>query len=445
MGFDEGTTALLRSADASAAVLSPSVRIVITGGPDKGQDRLITDLAHRRLLVGKGELAELRLTDPTVSRRHLALELDESGGVVLTDLGSSNGTFVGNLRIREATLTGTETVRLGATLMQIALEGAAGPVSASTSANFGAVIGGSPPMRRMYSEAERLAPLDIPLLLEGEAGTGKALLAEAIHEASARRGGPLLVFDRGEMPATALERELFGSDDRGPEPGLLERARGGTLVITEISALDLPTQLRLLRALETKSVRRIGGSSSQAIDVRLIATTRRDLDRAVQERAFREEFLLALSAGRIEVPPLRKRRGDLPLLAKFFWLRFGGNAPTLSPDFLQRLDQHSLRGNVRQLAALVAEELAGGRADGATAAPDASDGADADSESAKDILDAIVQKGLAFAPARQLMNAEFERRYLKHMLALHKGNVSRAAAASGISRRYFYRLQAKDA
>jgi len=436
LSFEDATTRVLKMADLAAPVTSPRISIVVVEGPDAGQRFDIEDASHRRVLLGKSPACDVRLTDNACSRRHLSFELD-GASVVLKDLGSANGTFVGALNVKEVVLTGGELVRVGTTVFRIELGTDEKSVPASTEGSFGRIVGASPAMRRLYPMFELLAQQATPVLIEGEAGTGKELVAEALHEMGPRKDGPYLVFDRGTRSPAEVEAALFGNDTADGSiptgPGLLEQCRGGTLLIDELADLDLPIQLKLLRALEKRSLRRIGGNDPIELDVRCIAATRKNLDHLVTARKFREELLAFFSVARVELPPLRHRRGDIALLTRFFWARYGADPANVPQEVLERFEDQSWPGNVRQLANAVAHELVPG-----APAPEA-----AATPTTADFIDTVVRESLPLAQVHQRVMTELDRRYVRHMLALHKGNTARAAAAAGVTRRYFYTLRAK--
>jgi DNA-binding NtrC family response regulator len=435
--LDDATTQLLQAALSQPPVTSPTVTVTVVEGPSAGLRVVFDDLAHRQALVGQSPTCDVRLADKTVSRRHLALGLGDLG-VVLDDLESTNGTRVAGLRVERAILVGGESIELGSSTLRLEIGAERRPLPAADAASFGAFLGASASARRLYLVLARFAQLEVPLLLQGEAGTGKELLAESIHEAGPRARGPVLVLERGRGHVAEVERTLFGGGGEGA-PGMLERARGGTLFVDEIGDLELPLQLKLLRALETRTARRVDAAESYAVDVRFVAATRRNLDRDVHARRFREELLTFLSPGRIDVPSLRHRRGDVTLLAKVFWSRFGGDPAHLSPTFVQRLEEHRWPGNVRELMATIATQIV--ETEGAPileAVP-----MDAEATASEDFIGTILSRGLPFARARQEAATAFEARYVAHMLRSCGGNVTRAAAASGMSRRHYYRLKSK--
>jgi transcriptional regulator with GAF, ATPase, and Fis domain len=255
-----------------------------------------------------------------------------------------------------------------------------------------------------------------------------------------------VVFDCTAIPPGLVESELFGHE-RGAftgaiasRKGVFEQADGGTLFIDEIGDLELGLQPKLLRALERSEVRRIGGERWIRVDVRLIAATRRDLDREVQLGRFRDDLFHRLAVGRIELPPLRSRRGDVELLARSFWQQLGGDAAGLPADTLARWRDYAWPGNVRELRNAVARRIELG--DLAQSRPiDDGDGALALSE---DFISKVIDAKLPIVQARQRVVNEFERRYIARILADNGGSIAKAASASGIARRYFQLLRARS-
>jgi DNA-binding NtrC family response regulator len=441
---DEQLTTQLARRMALPAPSSAAWVLRVLDGADAGKGFRIDDVATRRVLIGQSPACDVQLSDRSVSRRHAAFESDP-GGVRLVDLGSRNGTWVGRLRIRDTYVNDGEVVRFGDASVRLETDGVMHALSASEEVSFHRCIGASPEMRRLYPLLQRIAATDVPVLIEGETGTGKEVVAEAIHEASPRSGGPFVVLDCTTVSSSLLEAELFGHE-RGAftgavsaRVGLFEEANGGTLFIDEIGDLDVSLQAKLLRALERKEVRRVGSSNTVKLDVRILAATRRDLDREVQARRFRDDLFYRLAVARIELPPLRKRQGEVAFLTRFFWLKMGGDEASLSPDVVQRFEGYDWPGNVRELANAVARQLALGDFQ----VPVRTGEFAALQSGPVDAIDRIVRSGQPLPMARQSVLDEFQRRYVEHMLALHGGNVTRAAAASGIGRRYFQMVRAK--
>ncbi len=426
---------LLRRSGAREEV-GGSYRLEVIRGPDAGRVLEVDGQQPGRTLVGKGPACHLRLNDPHVSRRHLALD-STAQGLRITDLGSTNGTFVNDVAVLDGYLHDGQIVRLGETELRLEHVSASAPLPEGT--NFGRILGVSAAMRRLYPLCERLAASDVPIVIEGESGTGKETLAEAIHEVGPRGAGPFVVFECPSVPAEAVESALFGE---GSSEGLLEQAGGGTLVVDEIGDLPLTVQGQLLRAIERSQVQRRGGREVRSVDVRLIATTRRDLDREVQAGRFREDLLFKLAVARIELPPLRMRKEDIAPLARHFWRQQGGGKQAIPEALLTSFEDYEWPGNVRELQSAVARHLALGPLAGA-AASNARRSTPAPS-AATDFMEQVLAENLALPVARQRVTDEFLRRYVERVLARHGGNVLRAAAASGIARRYFYVIRSRQ-
>jgi two-component system response regulator HydG len=424
----------------------------VVEGPDRGKRFTVDVSSPSRVLVGQSPACVLALSDRSASRRHASLELTERG-LRLTDLGSTNGTFVGELPVVQLYLQGGESIRIGQTTLRVKSR------LVSTSASdlspppdrFGRLIGASLEMRRLYPLCERLAASNVPVILEGETGTGKEVLAESLHDQGPRAARPFVVFDCTAVPPNLVESELFGHE-RGAftgavsrRKGVFEQAEGGTLLIDEIGDLDISLQPKLLRAIERSQIRRVGGDHSFQVDVRVLAATRRDLDRQVLAGRFRDDLFHRLAVTRIELPPLRKRRGDIPLLARHFSAELGADKDTFEARIQRQLrdwEDDPWPGNVRELRNAVARLLALGDLDEET--PETGEGAGAAVSSRSDVIERVLAEGMAFGRARARVLEEFRRRYVERVLADHDGNVMRAAAASGIGRRYFQRIKAKQ-
>ncbi|HEY1690795.1 MAG TPA: sigma 54-interacting transcriptional regulator [Polyangiaceae bacterium] len=435
---DDRTVAQPRSTRARGVGVSFS--LAATEGPDAGRVFPVGAGDGLRVLLGKGPACEILLSDPEVSRRHCALEIT-GDQLRLTDLGSTNGTHVQGVCVFDALLFGGETLRVGQTVLQLQLAAATLPAR-SERTSFGRLLGASSAMRALYPLCERLAASQVPVVIEGETGTGKEVLAEALHEAGPRASGPYVVFDCSAVQATLAEAELFGHERGaftgavGTRKGVFELAHGGTLFIDEIGDLEPSLQPKLLRAVERGEVRRIGGSQFVKADVRVLAATRRDLDQEVTAGRFRDDLFHRLAVTRIELPPLRKRHGDVPLLVRHFWQEMGGDIAALAPDVVARWEAYDWPGNVRELRNTVARMLAVG-----DAAPNRTGGAPA--AAGTDALEEVLASKLPLPVARQKLVQEFERRYVERVLAEHGGDTARAAQASGIARRYFNLIRSR--
>ena len=442
---DDATTLAHRAADQPPA---ESYRLLVAEGPDAGKSFLVTAADPARLLVGKSAACDIRLVDRAVSRRHAAVQV-LAGRLHLTDLGATNGTWVGAIRVFSAELRGGEVVKMGTTTFRVEREAPVASLSPSQATAFGTTMGASPAMRRLYPLCERLALSDVAVVIEGETGTGKEQLAESLHAEGPRRDGPFVVFDCTAVAPTLIEAELFGYE-RGAftgathaRAGFFEEAHGGTLLVDEIGDLPLELQPKLLRAIERRQIVRVGGRTPQQLDVRVLAATRRDLDREVQVGRFREDLFHRIAVARIELPPLRERQGDVSLLAREFWRELGETAD-VPHELLMRWEDWRWPGNVRELKNAVARRIALGDL-AVDAGPSSTRPPEGPSDRlpGRDPVAGILALDLPLAEARHKLLVEFERRYAEHVLSQHGGNVTRAAAAAGVARRHFYRLKGR--
>lgn len=329
-------------------------------------------------------------------------------------------------------------------------------------ASFGRVVGASAAMRKLYPLCRRLADSSLPLVIGGETGTGKELLAEAIHEQGERKDGPFVVLDCTSIPSTLAEATLFGHEKGAftgateARRGSFEEADGGTLLLDEIGDLDLELQAKLLRALERSEVTRVGSTKRIQVNVRFIAATRRDLREMVRQGKFRDDLYYRLAVTHIELPPLRQRPDDLSRLAKTFWERMAKPGERPSEALLQAFARHDWPGNVRELHNAVARCVALGESawldDGMRRDPQVvgsselvneASGEAPSEEEVRGMFEAILDLDLPLPKARRRVVAEFEQRYVKRALARTGGNVTRAAQDSGVGSRYFRLIRAR--
>jgi two-component system, NtrC family, response regulator GlrR len=395
------------------------------------------------IVVGSDPNADVVLADPQVSRRHCALELSEDG-LVLRDLGSKNGTWIAGLRVLGAFVEPGTPITVGASHLSVRLVGPPARVDLSPRASFGEALGGTSRMRALFSRLEIAARTEETILLFGETGTGKELLARAIHQASERREGPFVVFDCGAVAPNLVEAELFGhvkgafTGASSHREGLFADAAGGVLFLDEIGELPLDVQPKLLRALEARQVRPLGSNTWRPLDVRVVAATHRDLRRLSHDGGFREDLYFRLAVIEARIPPLRERRDDIELITERLLAsqRPPRSLAELPTGTLEMLRAHDWPGNVRELRNVVARlalfpDL--GRAALEEAAPP-QDAAPAARDPIGDLLH------LSLREARETVVDAFEVRYLSAVLAAHDGNVSRAAAVIGISRQMLHKL-----
>jgi DNA-binding NtrC family response regulator len=311
---------------------------------------------------------------------------------------------------------------------------------ASVTATVGTLIGDSVPMRRVQDLIQRVATSEASVLIWGETGTGKELVARAIHATSARKDQPFVAINCAAVPATLLESELFGhsrgafTDAKSQRPGLFTKASGGTLFLDEIGEMPLDMQAKLLRALQERTVRPVGSDTEVPFDARLITATHRDLESAVNEGRFRQDLYFRINVVRVDLPALRERGGDILRLAHHFLHQYaqrsGKEALTIGPNVAERLLGYDWPGNVRELENCIERATALAQS-GAIAVEDLPDRVRVH-EPDRFIVSAN--------EAEELISLdELEKRYILRVLKLTEGNRSRAAIVLGLDRRTLYR------
>jgi len=311
-------------------------------------------------------------------------------------------------------------------------------------------------MRRLFPLCERLAKTDVPVIIEGETGTGKEVLAQSLHEASPRKRGPFVIFDCTTVPPNLVESALFGHEKGSftgavnAHTGVFEQANGGTLLVDEIGELEFGLQAKLLRAIERAEVQPVGGAGWTRVNVRILFATRRDLQRAIKDGRFRDDLYYRLAVARIALPPLREREGDVIELLRYFWDALGGGPEELDRDSVSAFENYSWPGNVRELRNAVAHRIALGElADFSKirrVQPHEEDSRSlaVQEGTERDVVDDVIEHAIPFLQAREVVLADFERRYCEAVLRRHGGNVTKASAASGIGRRYFYVIRSRS-
>ena len=407
---------------AVTAASSLALRIV-RGGDTGGEPVAITEPVS----IGTATTNRIALTDLLVSRFHCEVAPSPLG-LHLRDLGSTNGTFVDGVRVEAAYLRHGARLSLGDT--QLVVEAIAAPAveAVPTTERFGRALGTSTAMRRVFSVLERVARTDSTILLEGETGTGKTLLAQMMHERSERATGPFIVIDCSAIPPTLIESELFGHEKGSftgahvARAGAFEAARGGTLFLDEIGELPLDMQPKLLRALEERVIKRVGSNDQVRLDLRLVAATNRDLRQEVNRSTFRADLYYRLNTVRLKVPALRERSEDIPLLIATFFRQYAGEGAEPSSSLLVELMRRPWPGNVRELRSAVERAVLLG-------------------EASDDNDDVGLEEGgcdltRSFRDAKEEAVARFERRYVRELLGAHHGNLSRAARAVKMDRNH---------
>ncbi len=390
-----------------------------------------TRVVDQLLVVGSALQADVVIEEPTVSRLHAELE-PRADGLWVRDLGSRNGTFVHDVLVSAARVPELGRIRLGATTLDLRPRGEPAPIDLWSEGHLGGLVGSSAVMRELYARIVRVAASESPVLVEGETGSGKELVARALHDCSHRASGPFVVVDCAALPEGLLESELFGhakgafTGAASAHVGSFELASGGTVFLDEIGDLPASMQPKLLRVLESRTLRRVGEAGHRPIDVRFISATHRNLRAMVNAGVFREDLYFRLAVLPVHVPPLREHAEDLPALIRHF-------APTMDDADLaslcEKLATAALPGNVRELRNVVERvRLLGHNTVTDSAEPFEVDGSMSD-------LPCDV-------PFHEFQERT-EREYLRRLLLRHGGKAADAAQAAGINRTYFYRLLRK--
>ncbi|AUX43490.1 ATPase AAA [Sorangium cellulosum] len=430
------TTELMARAD---EVVFGRFRVEVIKGPDLGASHVA---GAPELGVGTAPTNQLVLTDRSVSRHHCEITVTPRG-YLLRDLDSTNGTTVSGVRVEAAYLQSGATIDVGDTRLRFEALTDTIREPLADEEHLGSMLGQSTEMRRLFAVLPKIAASSTTVLLEGETGSGKGLLAELIHQQSPRAARPFVVIDCGAIPPSLIEAELFGhekgafTDAQAARAGAFEAARGGTVLLDEIGELRLDLQPKLLRALEERMIRRIGSVLPVRLDVRLIAATNRDLRQEVNRGTFRSDLFYRLNVVRLHLPPLRDRPEDIPLLAAHFYRQFtdGGEPPA---ELVEALLRHDWPGNVRELRSAVERAVLLGDPslwrEGRRGARPASHG-----DAGDDDLDPA-EASLPFREGKEQVIARWERAYLRALIRSNEGNLSRAARAARMDRNHLREL-----
>jgi transcriptional regulator with GAF, ATPase, and Fis domain len=450
-------------------------QLVIANGADQGK---VLEIVKPRVTGGRGMISDLVIPDKAVSGTHFEVSAREDG-FRLRDLNSRNGVYVGELKVRDVYLRSGTVFRVGHTNIQFQATQDMVEIELSKRDRFDAVLGGSPAMREIFAHLEKIAPTDLTCLVTGETGTGKEMVARAIHNASHRRNRPFVVLDCGSIPRELIESTLFGHEKGsftgaiGQQIGCFEQANGGTIFLDEIGELELSLQPKLLRVLEQREIKRVGGDRQLKVDVRVVAATNRDLREEVNRSQFREDLYFRLSVVNVELPPLRERREDIPSLAHHFLREVAarrGLAMSFSQETLAALMTHAWPGNVREMrnvveraaaltdepiltradlmfgremgpSVLVSHDLAQAGAVAAQRAAAALGGMELPAQRGPATFDpGLLRGGLAFKQTKQSVVDAFEVAYLQALMARNEGNITRASQEAGLTRYHLREL-----
>jgi DNA-binding NtrC family response regulator len=419
--------------DRPRQLLQPQACVEILTGPDAGTRFEFSG----RTRVGSRRIADLVVRDTMVSGLHCELIVDER--IRVRDLESKNGTHLRGIEVLEAVVPTGEILEIGTTQLRVQALDRALEIPLHEDDQFHGLVGHAPVMRALIAQIARLGPTDTTVLILGETGTGKECVAEALRRSGPRASGPLVILDCAGVPPTLIEAELFGYE-RGAftgaaaaRPGIFEQADGGTVFIDEIGELPLDLQPKLLRALEARQVRRLGGHKTIRFDVRILAATNRDLQLEVAQGRFREDLYWRLAVATLRIPSLRERIEDLPLLAVHLLKQMGIDPrPVLTLDTIEELSRHPWPGNVRELRNVLERAAAIGTV--AVERPSAtSDPIQVEPEGEIDVAE-------PFRVAKQRVVERFERAYISRLLQQCDGTVAEMAQRTRMERMSIYRL-----
>ncbi len=384
-------------------------------------------------VIGRNEACDLVLDDKRVSAVHVELVATERG-VRVRDLGSRNGTFLGDTRLGEVYLLKPTTITVGESLLSFS------PTTPETVdipdvASFGPLVGSSAGMRAVFERCRKAAPTELTVLILGETGCGKELVAQAIHQASNRANKPFVVVDCGAIPPSLAESALFGHE-RGSFTGAVDKrispfaeADGGTIFLDELGELPVDVQPKLLRALAEQRIKSVGSNNYRPVNVRVIAATRRDLVREVNAGTFRSDLYFRVAQLRVELPPLRERLEDIPNLVRKMMIDLGDKDAygRITNDSLERLMRHDWPGNVRELRNVVSVALAFGKEGPLDLAQHLAPMISGSSDSTP-------TRGRTFQDAKRDVLARFEREYFTALFAECNGNVSEIGRRAAMER-----------
>jgi len=440
-----GRTKVIRWQEQSTRLTLLKCKLTVISGENKGKEFVLTQPVIR---VGTRKENEIVLKDETMSRVHFEIHQTKDG-YLLKDMESLNGTLINGVRVKEAYLLSGSSIRAGKTEMKFLPMDETIEILPSKKTKFANLIGGSTSMRRTYTIIEKLAPTDVSVLIEGESGTGKELVASALHERSKRNKRAFVVFDCSAVAENLIESELFGHEKgsftgaTGMRQGAFELADGGTIFLDEIGELSIELQPKLLRVLESRTVKRVGGDRPINVDVRVITATNRNLEAEVKKENFREDLFYRLNVAPIFLPPLRKRKDDIPMLIEAFIEEYNKATPERPVDGVDQaamdiLISYDWPGNVRELKNTVSRIISflEGPKIGVEDVPER-----IRLPIAKAELD--IREDLGFKDAKEQWIASFEKQYLSEILKRNGYNISAAAKEAGIDRKSVQRLVRK--
>ena len=446
--------------------------LYVSNGDEEDQGRSFR-FQKGPVTIGRDENCDLVLQDQNVSRKHVRLCVSHQG-VQVEDAGSTNGIGYLGRRIERATLSFGARIVVGETTIDLLPWSDDRTLPLSRRDRYGQLRGISLSMRRLFTVLEALETSNVPVLLQGETGTGKELAAHAIHDNSSRQDKPFVVIDCGTVPVGIIESELFGHRKGAftgaidNQVGAFQAADGGTVFLDELGELSANLQPKLLRVLETGEFKRIGENQPRVVDVRVIAATKRELEKYVTSGRFRDDLFYRVAVVRLEMPPLRDRREDIPLLANYLAEKFGlSPQEKLDDEVIEDFLHRSWPGNVRELRNAVQKTLALRSVPGFGSPDDvlgnsyqhpigevstsSSPTPKLTSKAPQESVE-LGESNIAFSEsllkqpyreAKSLVLDYFEKAYLQRLWEKSSGNLSEASRIAGVDRSYIRRLLQK--
>ncbi len=429
---DNDTTLKIITKEPTRTLLLKKVKLAVTKGRELGKEFVID---KGMLRIGGKKENDVVIADDTVSRHHAVIE-EKKGQYVIRDLESTNGTFVDGLRVSEAFLNEGSIIRLGNTELRFIPVEEKIELTPSKKDRFGDIVGKSKEMKDVFGILEKVSKTDATILIIGETGTGKELVAKAIHENSNRSKRPFVVIDCSAIARNLIESELFGHEKGAftgavsARHGAFETANGGTIFLDEIGELEPDMQPRLLRVLEAREIKRVGGTNIIPVDVRIIAATNRDLSAEIKKNRFREDLFYRLSVININLPQLKDRKDDIPLLIDYFIkANKTRKIKGVAKETLNILINYIWPGNIRELRNVIERAIALGTSDYIEP---------------KDLIltkPQVSEKETADLSGRTL--EEIEKSAIIQTLKTHKGNKTTTAKALGIAYSTLYEKMKK--